>query len=286
MSSLVQFSSRDTADMEYLAAINSSDLGGLESNNRKRRSTSGDEFHLECDASLVDMNDRAYVTGIIDRSMKRLKVDRLDLVQFHWWNYAVPGAVEDYHPHCVRLAETAIDPAKNPAIKTVVLAADWYGYFNNSSYRVEGENSGPMNIGTPAWNEAFSRLSNMMGEFKAQGKAVWLVLNMPTGAELEPRLSLRRSISSGTESVPLYFDRAKFETGWAPIRSKLMDIAVSSGAKIIDPIASLCDETACQVKTAEGMLMYKDRGHLRSSYVRDHASFLDVTLEPAGMSRR
>jgi aryl-alcohol dehydrogenase-like predicted oxidoreductase len=38
--------------------------------------------------------DRAYVRGIIDRSLRRLKTERLDLVQLHWWNYAVPGAVE------------------------------------------------------------------------------------------------------------------------------------------------------------------------------------------------
>jgi aryl-alcohol dehydrogenase-like predicted oxidoreductase len=38
--------------------------------------------------------DRGYVGSIIDRSLLRLKVDRLDLVQFHWWNYAAPGMVE------------------------------------------------------------------------------------------------------------------------------------------------------------------------------------------------
>jgi aryl-alcohol dehydrogenase-like predicted oxidoreductase len=38
--------------------------------------------------------DRAYVRAIIDRSLQRLRQERLDLVQFHWWNYAVPGAVE------------------------------------------------------------------------------------------------------------------------------------------------------------------------------------------------
>lgn len=32
-------------------------------------------------------------TGI-DRSLMRLGQDRLDLVQFHWWDYAVPGHVE------------------------------------------------------------------------------------------------------------------------------------------------------------------------------------------------
>ena len=29
---------------------------------------------------------------VIDRSLARLGVERLDLVQFHWWDYAVPGA--------------------------------------------------------------------------------------------------------------------------------------------------------------------------------------------------
>ena len=38
--------------------------------------------------------DRAYVTRVIDRSLARLWVDRLDIVQFHWWDYAVPGYVE------------------------------------------------------------------------------------------------------------------------------------------------------------------------------------------------
>ncbi|WP_341913324.1 aldo/keto reductase [Ferrovibrio terrae] len=38
--------------------------------------------------------DRTYVESIIDRSLTRLRTDCLDLVQFHWWNYAVPGYVE------------------------------------------------------------------------------------------------------------------------------------------------------------------------------------------------
>lgn len=38
--------------------------------------------------------DRAYIRDIIHRSLTRLKMDRLDLVQFHWWDYAAPGMVE------------------------------------------------------------------------------------------------------------------------------------------------------------------------------------------------
>lgn len=38
--------------------------------------------------------DRAYVEGVIDRSLKRLRMERLDLVQFHWWDYAAPRWLE------------------------------------------------------------------------------------------------------------------------------------------------------------------------------------------------
>jgi aryl-alcohol dehydrogenase-like predicted oxidoreductase len=37
---------------------------------------------------------RDYVTGIIDRSLARLCLERLDLVQFHWWDFDQPGYVE------------------------------------------------------------------------------------------------------------------------------------------------------------------------------------------------
>jgi aryl-alcohol dehydrogenase-like predicted oxidoreductase len=38
--------------------------------------------------------DRAYVRAVVERSLERLGMERLDLVQFHWWNYEVPRAVE------------------------------------------------------------------------------------------------------------------------------------------------------------------------------------------------
>lgn len=38
--------------------------------------------------------NKSYVTSIIDRSLKRLNVERLDMVQFSWWTYDIPGWVE------------------------------------------------------------------------------------------------------------------------------------------------------------------------------------------------
>lgn len=37
---------------------------------------------------------RAQVVATVDRSLNRLGVERLDLVQIHWWDYAVPGCVD------------------------------------------------------------------------------------------------------------------------------------------------------------------------------------------------
>ena len=43
--------------------------------------------------SLPDLT-RADVERTIDRSLQRLGVERLDLVQFHWWDFGIPGYVE------------------------------------------------------------------------------------------------------------------------------------------------------------------------------------------------
>jgi len=45
------------------------------------------------DLEILDSISRAYVTRIIDRSLERLGQERLDLVQFHWWDYGVMNVV-------------------------------------------------------------------------------------------------------------------------------------------------------------------------------------------------
>ena len=46
------------------------------------------------DISLLSQIDFDYTEKIIDRSLMRLNREILDLVQFHWWEYDVPGMVE------------------------------------------------------------------------------------------------------------------------------------------------------------------------------------------------
>jgi aryl-alcohol dehydrogenase-like predicted oxidoreductase len=46
------------------------------------------------DLDILPTINRAYVDGIVHRSLSRLGVERLDLLQFHWWDFAVPGFEE------------------------------------------------------------------------------------------------------------------------------------------------------------------------------------------------
>jgi aryl-alcohol dehydrogenase-like predicted oxidoreductase len=61
-----------------------------------REALAGVKVHTKCvpDLDLLPRLTRADVQGIVDRSLQRLGMERLDLVQFHWWDYAIPGCVE------------------------------------------------------------------------------------------------------------------------------------------------------------------------------------------------
>ncbi len=53
------------------------------------------QVHTKCVPDFDDLArvDEAYIRATVMRSLQRLQTDRLDLVQFHWWNYEVPGCV-------------------------------------------------------------------------------------------------------------------------------------------------------------------------------------------------
>lgn len=38
--------------------------------------------------------NRDYIRGIVDKSLLKLKTEQIDLVQFHWWDYALPGYLD------------------------------------------------------------------------------------------------------------------------------------------------------------------------------------------------
>jgi aryl-alcohol dehydrogenase-like predicted oxidoreductase len=49
------------------------------------------------DLDLLNRLTRQDVRSVIERSLTRLRSEQLDLVQFHWWDYDVPGYVQVAH---------------------------------------------------------------------------------------------------------------------------------------------------------------------------------------------
>jgi aryl-alcohol dehydrogenase-like predicted oxidoreductase len=54
------------------------------------------QVHTKCvpDLDVLPTLTKRDVAAIVDRSLARLGVERLDLVQLHWWDYQIPGFVE------------------------------------------------------------------------------------------------------------------------------------------------------------------------------------------------
>lgn len=52
--------------------------------------------HTKCvpDRDLLPVLTYGHIETLVDRSLRRLGVDALDLVQFHWWDYAAPRWIE------------------------------------------------------------------------------------------------------------------------------------------------------------------------------------------------
>jgi aryl-alcohol dehydrogenase-like predicted oxidoreductase len=65
---------------------------------RRRVEPEGLEIHVhtKCvpDLDMLPRISKRYIERIIDRSLGRLGTERLDLVQFHWWDFEIPGWID------------------------------------------------------------------------------------------------------------------------------------------------------------------------------------------------
>lgn len=188
----------------------------------------------------------------------------------------IPDAV--YAPafqHCIGFTQEALKMAEEqPDIKRVVIAAQWGGYLNQDGWGLVGK-TGP---GTPLTKELLSNLEKYIGAFKSIGKDVYLILNIPTGANFYPTYGMSRNALN----YPAVFS---IEAGGAPlsdvksaiaeISNELIGSATAAGATIISPLDFLCARDYCPNIDAGGDIMYRDGFHLHPSYVRHKLTFLD-----------
>lgn len=126
-----------------------------------------------------------------------------------------------------------------------------------------------------------AHLSEFIRQRVRNGKTVYLVLNMPHGDELDPKnmfTGSRLGKLVPNEEKQASFDYAAFMTKFGADRAAIAELATHSGAHVIDPLPSLCQSHQCPVFDSTGAPLYKDSMHMRASYARSSATYLDVTL--------
>jgi len=87
------------------------------------------QIHTKFVPDLSDLAtiDRGYVQRVIDRSLQRLGVERLDLVQFHWWDFSSARYVEtalelDRLRQAGKIARLAVTNFDTPHLQEIVAA--------------------------------------------------------------------------------------------------------------------------------------------------------------------
>lgn len=125
------------------------------------------------------------------------------------------------------------------------------------------------------------RLSAFLRRGVSNGKSVYLVLSMPDGDELDPKgmfTGSRFGVLRPKEPRQATLDYTRFMARYGHERVELAELAALNGAHVIDPIASLCPNKQCPVFDSQGAPLYKDSMHMRASYARASATYIDVTL--------
>lgn len=190
----------------------------------------------------------------------------------------IPGAEYDReHKHCSTLMSDALEIIKyRPQIDTIVIGAQWNGYLGAGYGMAQ-----PVQAGGPAYQNMLVSLQDYMTSLRKLGKRVYLVLNIPTGNQFDPKYMIKRDVTQLSDALSIRnvsVARQSLEEAYGQIQKDLTASAARAGATVIDPISALCTEV-CSTADISGNPIYKDLSHLRPSYVREHATFMDVTLK-------
>ena len=203
----------------------------------------------------------------------------------------IPDVFEDGASHlgCANDRSRALSLAFSETIDTVLVGACWACYFIDETRPAAPGNSNRYYLmhqgrrvdfrdtaGPPL---AMDRLEALLRQLVKSKRRVYLLLDNPRGSLFDPMASLEGS-RLGRLTLPLQARTAPLTDEEARLNQSLAALAARTGTAVISPIAALCRNMECLRTLDNGSPLYKDSGHLRASFVRDHAGYIDVALSP------
>jgi peptidoglycan/LPS O-acetylase OafA/YrhL len=218
------------------------------------------------------------ITRLFEEKNKRLK-SAIFATKPSW--PPIPNLYSPNYPAYKGMMDAVLALTQDPKVTDVVIGANWFGYTTSQTLYYHEKNGvhHDLNKGSIGLTEAFDDLKQMIQTMVSHGKRVYLISNMPTGGEYDPK---SRFVERD------FFGRWKFDSkqgnkaAWMAyskdLKSLLQTIAKESGATFLNPEDFLCNNSECTVSTDRGDPIYMDGAHLRPGYVKDNVTFLDPIL--------
>jgi len=221
--------------------------------------------------------------------LAKLSPDTLDSLSFSTWGACppIPNVVDEHNKLCAERRDGAMRIAVSDKVDAVIFGGCWNCYFSDPSkpnagnaaadrfYYQDGKTQRRF-MGGGGVDKALDMLETTMTVL-SKHKQVYLLLDNPVGDDFGPE-KLVRGGRLGDMSVGRMSPTAPWPPEQKALHERMRQIAIRSGATVIDPIPTLCRNDQCTRTDAEGTPIYKDAGHLRSEYARNFATYLDAAL--------
>ena len=214
--------------------------------------------------------------GVIDINRNRIIFD------IHGGCPPIPDIARDQNPACAPFIDKVLPTLDDDRVKTIALTAFWTNEFTDAEYYLRSDPSKVLlRDSEAAQDRALSNLAVLISHLVDAGKRVFVLLETPSSNAYDPIKTMptgwRRLLAWPT--IPESPTRSQMEKFVGKISDKIQRVAETAGARVIKPMDYLCDKQICPI-SIDGQFRYIDNYHLRASFVRDHAAYIDQIFRP------
>jgi peptidoglycan/LPS O-acetylase OafA/YrhL len=215
--------------------------------------------------------------------------DTLDSLSFLTWGACppIPNVVDEQNSLCAKRRDAGMRMAMSEKFDAVVFGGCWNCYFSETDkpdaadaaadryYYIDGKSKRRF-MGGGGADYALNMLESVMTTL-SKHKQVYLLLDNPVGEGFGPEEFVKGS-RLGNMTVGRMSPTAPWSLAQKLLHERMRQMALRSGAIVIDPIPTLCEKSWCLRTDADATPIYKDAGHLRAEYVRKLATYIDPAM--------
>jgi|SRR5579862_8518372 len=195
----------------------------------------------------------------------------------------IPDIAGERNLACGPFVDKVLPTLDGDSVKTVAFAAWWTSEFTDAKYYLRSD---PAKVvlrdSEAAQDRALNSFAALISHLVGAGKRVFVLLETPSSNIYDPETLMptgwRRLLAR--PKIPQSPTRAQMEKFVGKISEKVQRAAEAAGARVIKPLDYLCDNEFCPIADKDGHLIYYNYGHLRQSYVRDQATYIDQIFRP------